>query len=81
MNILEKPFLVDSTLPDFSEKDEVSAVVPYELVSPVARLMFTRNEILMANGIGGLDYKKAVEQLLCELAILERALYARWQEL
>jgi hypothetical protein len=81
MSILEQPFLVDSTLPDFSEKDEVSALVAYELVSPIARLMFTRNEILMANGIGALDHKKAVEQLLSDLSILERALYTRWQEL
>jgi hypothetical protein len=81
MSILDEPFLVDSTLPDFSEKDEVSAVVPYELASPVARLMFTRTEILMANGIGALDYKKAVEQLLTDISALERALYTRWQEL
>lgn len=81
MSILDQSFRCDSTLPDFSEKEEVSAVVPYELVSPVARLMFTRNEILMANGIGGLDHKKAIEQLLTDLAILERALYTRWNEL
>jgi hypothetical protein len=43
--------------------------------------MFTRNEILMANGIGALDHKKAVEQLLSDLSILERALYTRWSEL
>lgn len=81
MSILEQSFRVDSTLPDFSEKDEVSAVVPYELVSPIARLMHTRNEILTANAIGGLNHQKAVEQLLSDIAKLERALFRTWSEL
>lgn len=80
-SILDQPFRVDSTLPDFSEKDDISAIVPYELVSPIARLMHTRNEILTANAIGGLDHKRAVEQLLTDLAKLERALFRRWNEL
>lgn len=67
-------------VPDFAETDDLHGVVCKDLAAPIARLFSTRDEILTAKRIGGLNQERALEWLLRDLSALERSLYQLWTE-
>lgn len=67
-------------LPDFADEEAYADIVHSRLHSALAQLFSTRDQVLAAKGIGGLNSERSVEWLLKDLAHLERVLYGLWSD-
>ena len=69
------------TEPDFSEVDDVSAVAPYELHAPIAKLIGLAHQVKQIRAWGALNESKALDEFLEFAAEIEEGLTCRWNML